>query len=95
MVEPRVRPVLASSRDHQNSVPLVQMQCRMTASLRATAIRASRPPIRLTRRMPYAFGGENRCTRVSSTLAASYRQVRTKVSPHREMRSCRSVSPDW
>jgi hypothetical protein len=43
---------------------------------------------------PNALSGENRCTLVNSTLAASYRQVRVKASPHFEIRPCRSVSPD-
>ena len=63
--------ILASSRVHQNSVPSVQMQRRMTAILRATATRAFLAPIRCTRRVPHALSGENRCTFVSSTLAAS------------------------
>ena len=87
--------VLASSRVHQKSVPSTQMQCRMTAILRATAMRAFLAPIRLTRRMPQAFKGEKRCTLVSNTWAASYRQVRVNVSPHFEIRPCLFVSPDW
>src|SRR4051812_48006658 len=45
----------AFSRVHQNSVPSVQMQCKMTAILRATAMRAFLPPIRFAKRMPQAF----------------------------------------
>lgn len=63
--------ILASSRVHQNSVPSTQMECRMTAILRATATRAFLAPIRCTSRVPQALSGENRCTFVSSTLAAS------------------------
>ena len=48
------------SRVHQNSVPSVQMQCRMMAILRATATRAFLPPIRFAKRVPQAFNGENR-----------------------------------
>ena len=80
--------MLASSRSHLNSVPSVQLQCRMTASLGATTIRALRPRIRLARRMTQAFNGENCCTRVSNTPAASYGQVRTKLSPHFDVRTC-------
>jgi hypothetical protein len=63
--------MVVSSRVHRTSVPSTQMQCRMTANLRATAMRAFRPPIRLAKRTPQAFNGENRCTLVSSTLVAS------------------------
>ena len=50
----------AFSRVHQNSVPSVQMQCRMMAILRASATRAFLPPIRFAKRVPQAFNGENR-----------------------------------
>ena len=56
----RIARQAAFSRVHQNSVPSVQMQCRMTAILRATAMRAFLPPIRFAKRMPQAFNGENR-----------------------------------
>ncbi len=77
--------VLASSRVHRNSVPSIQMQRRITAILRATAMRAFLAPIRFTRRAPHAFKGEKRCALVSSKWAASYRQVRVNVSPHFEI----------
>jgi hypothetical protein len=67
----------------------------MMASLRATTIRALRPPLRLARRMSQAFNGENRCAPVSNTPAASYGHVRRKLAPRLETRPCRSVSPDW
>ena len=56
----RIARQAAFSRVHQNSVPSVQMQCRMTAILRATAMRAFLAPIRFAKRMPQAFNGENR-----------------------------------
>ena len=56
----RIARQAANSRVHQNSVPSVQMQCRMTAILRAIAMRAFLPPIRFAKRMPQAFNGENR-----------------------------------
>ena len=63
--------ILVSSRVHQNSVPSTHMHCRMTAILRATAIRAFFPPMRLASLIPHAFKGEKRCTLVSNTFAAS------------------------
>jgi hypothetical protein len=63
--------ILASSRVHQNSVPSTQIQCRITAILRATAMRAFLGPIRLANRVPQAFRGEKRFTLVSNTFAAS------------------------
>src|SRR3954447_6518132 len=56
---------------HQKSVPSVQMQCRMTASLRATATLAFLAPTRFISRTPQAFSGDQRLTLVSSTPAAS------------------------
>ena len=47
-------------RVHQNSVPSVQMHCRMTAILRATATRAFLPPMRLASLVAQAFKGEKR-----------------------------------
>jgi len=41
-------------------VPSVQMQCKMTASLRATATFAFLAPIRFTSRMPQAFKADQR-----------------------------------
>jgi len=84
----------AISLVHQNSVPSVQMQCRITAILRAIATRAFFDPMRLASRVPQALSGDQRCTFVRRTLAASYRHVRVNRSPHFEMWPCRSVSPD-
>jgi hypothetical protein len=61
----------ASARVHQNSVPSVQIQCKMMASFRATAILAFFGPIRLLNLWPYALSGDHRLTRVIRTLAAS------------------------
>jgi hypothetical protein len=46
------------------------MRCRMTASLRATAILALRCPMRFTNRMPHAFNAHHFCTRVRSTRSS-------------------------
>lgn len=66
---------------HQNSVPSVQMHRRMTAILRAIATLAFFEPMRFASRVPHALSGDQRWTFVSSTLAASKRQVRVKRSP--------------
>ena len=58
---------------HANSVPSRQMACRMTASLRATAIEARFQPMRLASRSAHIFSGHDRRTRVMSTPAASYK----------------------
>src|ERR1700761_6851156 len=79
----------------QKSVPSVQIQCRMTASLRATATFAFLAPPRFINRTPQAFSADHRLVLVSSTPAASYKQVRTNPSPHLEIRPVRSNSPDW
>lgn len=63
--------ILASTRVHRNSVPSVQMHCKMMAILRATAMRAFLPPTRFASLMPHAFSGEKRSTLVSNTFAAS------------------------
>ena len=82
----------AISLVHQNSVPSVQMQCRITAILRAIATRAFFDPMRLASRVPQALSGDQRCTFVRRTLAASYRHVRVNRSPQFEMWPCRSAS---
>lgn len=63
--------VVAAWFDHQNSVPSVTMHVRITASLRATAMRAFLKPIRFASLMPHALRLENRLTTVSSTVVAS------------------------
>ena len=75
----------AISLVHQNSVPSVQMQCRITAILRAIATRAFFDPMRLASRVPQALSGDQRCTFVRRTLAASYKHVRVNRSPHFEL----------
>ena len=62
------------------------MRSRITASLRATAIRAFFIPERLQRRMPQALSEHHFWTRVSSTPAASNKYVRNMVSPHLDIR---------
>src|SRR5215470_16172147 len=57
--------------DQLNLVPSIHIQCRMTASFRATATLALRSPLRFARRMPQALSADHFATRVSSTLAAS------------------------
>ena len=61
----------AFSLPHWNSVPSTQMQCRTTASLRATAVLAFLMPTRLASRTPQAFKTDHRFTTLSRTLAAS------------------------
>ena len=56
-----------------NSVPSLQMQCRMTASFLAMATFAFLRPMRLTRRCPHSCNGDLRLVRWISTLAASNR----------------------
>src|SRR5260221_1356010 len=80
--------------DQLNSVPSTHMRCRMTASLRATATLALRSPLRLASLIPQAFSADHFGTRVSSTLAASNRYVRSKASPHFEIRPDQSASPE-
>jgi hypothetical protein len=55
----------------ENSVPSRQIACRMTASLRATAIEARFQPMRLASRLAHSLSGQSRRTRVMSTPAAS------------------------
>ena len=63
----------AFSLPHWNSVPSTQMQCRTTASLRATAVLAFLMPTRLASRTPQAFKTDHRFTTLIRTLAASNR----------------------
>jgi hypothetical protein len=62
---------VAVSLVHQNSVPSVQMHRRITAILRAMATRAFFDPMRRASRVPHALRGDQRCTFVRRTLAAS------------------------
>src|SRR5215471_18681436 len=71
---------------HWNVAPVVHMRCRMTASLRATAIVAFLRPMRLPRASPQVFSAFGRDDRPSNTLAASNRSPRTMPSPHLEIR---------
>ncbi len=70
---------------HQNCVPSTQMQRRISTGLRDSAIRAFLAPTHLAKRMPQAFEGDQRRTFVSSTVAASSKQVRVRTSPHSEI----------
>ena len=63
----------AATPPQSNSVPSVQMQCRITASLRATATVVFLRPMRLTSLVAQLFSGEGRRTTLMSTLAASNR----------------------
>ena len=76
----------AASAFHWNVVPVVHMRCRMTASLRATAMVAFLAPMRLPRASPQVFSALGRADRLSNTLAASNRRPRTMPSPHLEIR---------
>jgi hypothetical protein len=58
---------------HSNWVPSIQIQWRMTAILRASAILAFLEPIRLASLVPQLFKLDPRRTTFSSTLAASNR----------------------
>ena len=53
---------------HWNVVPVVHMRCRMTASLRATAMVAFLAPMRLPRASPHVFSALGRADRLSNTL---------------------------
>lgn len=55
---------------HSNTVPSIQMQCRMTASFLATATCAFFMPTLLANRTPHAFSAHQRFVRWSSTAAA-------------------------
>jgi hypothetical protein len=46
-------------------VPSVQMQCRITAILRAIATHAFFDPMRLANPVPQALSGDRRCTSAS------------------------------
>src|SRR4051812_21866010 len=59
----------AAAFPQSNCVPSVQRQCRMVASLRATATFAFFGPIRLMSLRPQLFSGEPRRTTLNSTLA--------------------------
>jgi hypothetical protein len=56
---------------HSNQVPSVQMQCRTTAILRATATLAFLAPTRFISRTPHTFKADQRWVRCSKPLAAS------------------------
>lgn len=79
----------------RNSLPSVHMRCRIIASLRATATRARAMLRRLATFMPHARSADHLVLRISNEWAASYSAVRASSSPHRLMRPCTSVSPDW
>jgi hypothetical protein len=55
----------------RNSDPSIHMRCRITASLRATAMTARRWPRVLARRTPQAFNEDHCALRVSSECAAT------------------------
>ena len=61
----------AVSLVHQNSVPSVQMHRRITVILRVMATRAFFDPMRRASRVPHGLRGDQRCTFVRRTLAAS------------------------
>jgi hypothetical protein len=56
---------------HSNSVPSLQMQCRITAILRAITTLAFFNPIRFISRTPQVFSVDHLWLRCSSKLAAS------------------------
>lgn len=57
------------------------MECRMTASLRATATRAFFIPLRLAMRNPQFFSADHLTTLPSKVVAASYSAVLVAASP--------------
>src|SRR3974377_841741 len=65
----------AASAFHWNVVPVIHMRCRMTASLRATAIVAFLGPTRLPRASPQVFRALGRADRLTNTLPASHRTL--------------------
>jgi hypothetical protein len=84
----------AGTAVRRNGSPVVHMRCRMTASLRATAIVAFFLPMRLASVWPHACKSLGFADRLSRTFAASYRRARTIPSPHFETRPAWSTSPD-
>src|ERR1700722_2905173 len=76
----------AASAFHWNVVPVVHMRCRMTASLRATAMVAFLAPMRVPRASPQVLSAIGRPDRLSNTLAACTRRQRTMPSPNLEIR---------
>jgi len=75
-------------------VPSTHMRCSTTASLRASATFACFTPRSFAIRSARAFNAENRVTRLSITLAASNKAVRTIASPTLLIRPVQSSSPD-
>src|SRR5262249_39497965 len=71
------------------------MRCSTTASLRASATFARFTPGSFATRSAQAFSVENRVARLSMTLAASNKAVRTIASPTLLIQPVRSTSPDW
>jgi hypothetical protein len=71
-VRPAMRPYLATTvSPKRNSLPSRHMPCSNTASLRATATTALRPPIRSISARPQLCSRQGRVERRSRTLAAS------------------------
>src|SRR5215208_2882006 len=85
----------AVSLPKRNSLPSTQRRCKTVASLRARATLGRRMPRRLATSSAQRLRVENRPARVSITLAASYRAVRTIASPTLLIPPVLSVSPDW
>src|SRR5215472_12261764 len=85
----------AGALRQRKSVPSTHIRCGTTASLRASATLARLTPRSFATRSAHAFNVENRVTRLSMTLAASNKAVRTIASPTLLIRPVRSTSPDW
>ena len=61
---------VASTEAQRKSAPLIHILCRMTASLRATAITARRWPRVLASRIPQTFSDDQAAVRVIKAWAA-------------------------
>ena len=94
---------ICSIKDQAAATDLFQLKgspdrhtlCRMTDSLRASAVRALPGPHRLAIASAQSLRREARLTRVRMTTAASYINVRARWSPQRDILPLRSLSPDW
>src|SRR4051794_38322246 len=84
-----------ASLPQRNSVPSTHMRWSTVPSLRASATFARFRPRRLATSIAQRLRVEKRVGRLSTTLAASYRAVRTIASPTLLIPPITSVSPDW
>lgn len=78
----------------RNGSPVRQMLCKITANLRARAMRALFVPDRLAICIAQTLKPRDRLMRVIMTVLALLRHRRTSVSPHFHICPLRSISPD-